>query len=70
MKNTLRYNPPSEWNKDNNYNYQYFGLIRLCEHLVSYFVERKNITMLEIGSYKGESISIFASTDRDWETKY
>ena len=62
MKNTLRYNPPSEWNKDNNYNYQYFGLIRLCEHLVSYFVERKNITMLEIGSYKGESTSIFAST--------
>ena len=62
MKNTLRYNPPPEWNKDNNYNYQYFGLIRLCEHLVSYFVERKNITMLEIGSYKGESTSIFAST--------
>ena len=62
MKNTLRYNPPSEWNKNNNYNYQYFGLIRLCEHLVSYFVEKKNITMLEIGSYKGESTSIFAST--------
>ena len=62
MKNTLRYNPPPEWNVNINCNLQYFGIIDLCKYIVPYFHNKKNITMLEIGSYKGESTSIFAST--------
>ena len=61
MKNTLRYNPPKEWLGHKGYNHQYFGLVYACDWLSTIF-KNGEASLLEIGSYKGESTSIFAST--------
>ena len=61
MKNTLRYNPPKEWLGHKGYNHQYFGLVSACDWLSTIFKNGK-ASLLEIGSYKGESTSIFASS--------
>ena len=61
MKNTLRYNPPKEWLGRKGYNHQYFGLVYACDWLSTIF-KNGEASLLEIGSYKGESTSIFAST--------
>lgn len=69
MKNTLRYNPPEEWSpRKNKYNDHFFGLIkglnwineRLRQKIRDY--ENHSFKLLEIGSYKGESTSIFAAS--------
>ena len=66
--NTQRFYPPSEW-KRTKHNANFIGLIRLINEL-SIFVEGGNIevnfseepTMIEIGSYMGESTMMFASS--------
>tara|TARA_B100000497_G_scaffold121980_1_gene152506 strand:+ start:479 stop:1075 length:597 start_codon:yes stop_codon:yes gene_type:complete len=69
MKNTLRYNPPEKWSpKKAKYNNHFFGLVRglnwineiLRQKIKNY--ENHSFKLLEIGSYKGESASIFAAS--------
>lgn len=57
---SMRFNPDKEWVGDHNYNSQFFGLIELCQDLREWGV--RNARLLEIGTYKGESSIIFAST--------
>jgi len=57
---SMRFNPDKEWVGDHDYNSQFFGLIELCQDLREWGV--RNAQLLEIGTYKGESSIIFAST--------
>jgi hypothetical protein len=57
---SLRFNPPKQWN--NNFGNSYFlGLTDLMYDLYGTLLNRPNLKMLEIGSYKGESAFMFAS---------
>ena len=69
MKNTLRYNPPEDWSpKKHKYNNHFFGIVQACHwmserlraNIANY--EEVSFKLLEIGSYKGESTSIFAAS--------
>ena len=68
MKNSLRFNPKPEWNNNNNQNRFFFGLVNLLYdvsrvlRLAKSNTKIENPKMLEIGSYKGESTMIFASS--------
>ena len=69
MKNTLRYNPPESWcPKKHKYNNHFFGLVIACDWVSKHLratvpdYEEQSLKLLEIGSYKGESTSIFASS--------
>ena len=69
MKNTLRYNPPEEWSpKKHKYNNHFFGLVKACNWISGTLrmkirtYEEQDFNLLEIGSYKGESTSIFAAS--------
>lgn len=62
MKHTMRFNPPPTWRNHDNFNYSFFGLVDLCRNISNDFAHSKGLKMLEIGSYKGESTSIFASS--------
>lgn len=57
---SMRFNPDKEWVGENKFNSQFFGLIELCQDLRDWGV--RNAQLLEIGTYKGESSIIFAST--------
>ena len=73
MKHSLRFNTPPKWNQYQNCNFQFYGLVEMCYNLYGYFSHgvnvnpkgrvflKKPLKMLEIGSFKGESASIFAS---------
>lgn len=61
MNNTLRYSPPKEWHGPNDYNCLYFGLVHSVQWIYDY-LKKGDLNLLEIGSYKGESTSIFASS--------
>ena len=62
MKNSLRFNPKPEWNQTPNANRYFFGLTTMLFDLYSYFQDFKELKMLEIGSYMGESTFMFASS--------
>ena len=69
MKNTLRYNPPEDWSpKKHKYNNHFFGLVKACNWISETLrmkirtYEEQDFNLLEIGSYKGESTSIFAAS--------
>ena len=62
MQYSLRYNPPPTWRNKNQFNILFFGLVELCKHLHVKFKDKLPLNMLEIGSYKGESTSIFAAS--------
>ena len=62
MKHTLRYNPLPQWRSNINFNFYFFGLVDLCFELSNKLNISKPMTMVEIGCYKGESTSIFASS--------
>lgn len=57
---SMRFNPEKEWVGDREYNSQFFGLIELCQDLREWGV--RDAKLLEIGTYKGESTILFAST--------
>lgn len=60
-KYSLRYNPPPNWNV-NKCNHQFYGIVKLAHHLYDFLHPfPKPLRMLEIGSFKGESASIFAA---------
>ena len=61
-KNTLRYNPPINWYGNNGYNNLWFGLVFSVDWMSTEIFKKGNLKLLEIGSYKGESTSIFASS--------
>lgn len=63
-KKSLRFNFPDEWNVTRHYNRAFFGLTHLCEYIAKYFNKNgiDKTSMIEIGSYKGESAFIFAAS--------
>lgn len=58
---SLRFNPPKQWNNHISNNY-YIGLSQLIIDVTNTLGNSNNLKMLEIGSYKGESTSMFASS--------
>ena len=62
MKNSLRFNPPKEWNLMTSGNRYYIGLSILIIDVLNTLSSKTNLKMLEIGSYKGESTFMFASS--------
>ena len=57
----LRFNPPAEWSSG-KYNQHFYGLANLLLTLRSYLDLDSKLKMCEIGSYKGESTMMFASS--------
>ena len=62
MKNSLRFNPKPEWNNSPQGNRYFYGLLNILFDLYHIFKNKSNVKMLEIGSYKGESTFMFASS--------
>jgi len=62
MKNSLRFNPQKEWNLMSSGNRYYIGLNILIIDVLNTLSSKYNLKMLEIGSYKGESTFMFASS--------
>ena len=58
---TLRYNPPNEWT-NSSANYLFLGFCDMLSYINSYFKGRNDLRMIEIGSFMGESSSLFASS--------
>ena len=58
---SLRFNPNPEWNNmwGNRF---YLGLTQLMFDIYTTLKDKPNLKMLEIGSYKGESTFMFASS--------
>lgn len=61
MKPTLRFRTYDGWKTQDSPNLQYFGMVTLIYNLTLHF-KTHGFKMLEIGSYMGESTSMFAST--------
>lgn len=57
---TQRFNSPADWRVGSKVNYPFLGLIQLCSYLPD--ILEPQSTMIEIGSYMGESTLLFAST--------
>lgn len=57
---SLRFNSPSEWRYSNNVNPAFLGFLELCLWLSKEVVPGGS--MIEIGSYMGESTMLFSST--------
>ena len=55
---TLRYNPPSEWTSIHQIIY-FLDFCDMLSYVNSYFKGRNDLKMIEIGSYMGESSSLF-----------
>ena len=62
MKYSLRFNPPEKWNVVKSHNRFFFGLIHQLQFLQYHFEEKGGLKMLEIGSYRGESTFMWASS--------
>ena len=67
--NSMRFNPPMSWDptahqndKVGRVNRLMYGMINLTSELGNAFEDIKNTAMVEIGSYKGESTLMFASS--------
>ena len=58
---TLRYNPPNEWT-NSSANYLFLGFCDMLSYINSYFKGINDLRMIEIGSFMGESSSLFASS--------
>jgi hypothetical protein len=60
MINSLRFNPPPQWNRmwGNRY---FLGMNMMSFDLCKNLLNQPNLKMLEIGSHKGESAFMFAS---------
>lgn len=58
---SLRFNPPKDWGNNISNDY-YLGLSQLIIEVANTLNKSGNLKMLEIGSYKGESTSMFASS--------
>ena len=57
---TQRFNSPIGWRVGTKVNYPFLGFIQLCSFLPD--ILEPESTMIEIGSYMGESTLLFAST--------
>tara|TARA_B110000467_G_C18288471_1_gene463215 strand:+ start:15 stop:668 length:654 start_codon:yes stop_codon:yes gene_type:complete len=62
MKYSLRFNPPEKWNVVKSHNRYFFGLIHQLQFIQYHFKEKGGLKMLEIGSYRGESTFMWASS--------
>lgn len=60
--NSLRFNPLPQWNNSPHGNRYFYGLVNLLFDLHPIFKGKNNLKMLEIGSYRGESTFMFASS--------
>ena len=61
-KNTLRYDPPKNWYSKPGYNNLWFGLVFSVDWMFREIFKTGDLKLLEIGVYKGESTSVFASS--------
>ena len=61
-KNTLRYDPPKNWYSKPGYNNLWFGLVFSVDWMFTEIFKTGDLKLLEIGVYKGESTSVFASS--------
>lgn len=61
-KYSLRFNPPKEWNMVDSHNRFYFGLLYFNIFILEHFNYKGNLKMMEIGSYRGESTFMWASS--------
>jgi len=61
---TQRFNIPQDWTNPTIYNFSYKGINDLLVELINTFSNKQstNRTMIEIGSYMGESTMMFASS--------
>lgn len=61
---SLRFNFPDEWNNLAHYNRSFFGIVHLCDYFAEFLysndLNENKTSLLEIGSYKGESAFLFA----------
>ena len=57
---SLRFNPPPQWNSMFGNRY-FLGFTSLLHELFNTFKDQRNLKMLEIGSYKGETTMMFSS---------
>jgi hypothetical protein len=60
--NSLRFNPLPQWNSSSQGNRYFYGLLNVLFDLYHIFKDKNDLKMLEIGSYKGESTFMFASS--------
>ena len=60
--NSLRFNPLPQWNTSPDGNRYFYGLMNVLFDLYHILKGREKIKMLEIGSYRGESTFMFASS--------
>jgi hypothetical protein len=61
-KYSLRFNPPPKWNQTNSLNRYFFGLIEFNHFILNHFEGKGNLKMMEMGSYRGESTFMWASS--------
>ena len=59
--NTFRYKPPSDWLEGKS-NQMFLGFCTMLSYIDNFFNSRNDLKMIEIGSYMGESTSLFSST--------
>jgi hypothetical protein len=60
--NSLRFNPLPQWNSSSQGNRYFYGLLNVLFDLYHIFKDKNDLKMLEIGSYRGESTFMFASS--------
>lgn len=61
-KYSLRFNPPPKWNQTHSLNRYFFGLVDFNFFILNHFNGKGNLKMMEMGSYRGESTFIWASS--------
>ena len=59
--NTFRYKPPSDWLEGKS-NQIFLGFCAMLSYIDNFFNSRNDLKMIEIGSYMGESTSLFSSS--------
>jgi len=61
-KYSLRFNPPPKWNVVSSHNRFWWGLVHQLQFIQYHFKGRGGLKMMEIGSYRGESSFVWASS--------
>ena len=66
--NTFRYKPPSDWLEGKS-NQMFLGFCTMLSYIDNFLIVENDLKMIEIGSYMGESTSLFSS-DNAFLVKY
>ena len=62
-KYSLRFNPNPEWSHHYRGNRYLFGLMNFISLIEERYIDKKELKICEIGSYKGESTFLFAASN-------